>query len=231
MERVSNLVVKELRDLIDNEYQKIEKDFNIQNKRIHHTNIYHKDWTKNSIESSSIKNVLNYLYNIETKKIISMGFISGQPGCMEQHFHVDYDGITSTYFIPLCDLTDRNGTEYLEFQSPSRNMELFEKIKEISDKYIKREQIIESFDKIGVDSSEYNFKIANSSAYSLLYLPNYVLHRGSRNNENYNKTMFQIVLQAIPDANISSKIYFTDSELDEDNNIIERLLESRSINE
>ena len=229
MEIISDKIIPELQCLIDAEYKKIESEFNHPNRRIHHTNIYHKDWNNNP--SIKLLSILQDTYKIDINKIISMGFISGQPGCMDQHFHIDYDGVTETYFIPLCEITEKNGTEYLKFNNPETNIKLFETIRHISDKYIKKEPIIECFDTLEIEHSNYNFEILKGQAYCLVHMPNYILHRGRCNRENYIKVMFQIVLAAVDGANISSRVNFYDSELDEDQTIVERLLKSRSLNE
>ena len=62
MELVTNKVNENLIHLINNAYSIIKDEFNVSNKRIHHMNFYHKDWSQNDfkfvIDYSSILNIL-----------------------------------------------------------------------------------------------------------------------------------------------------------------------------
>lgn len=228
MELVETSINNNLKNLILKAYHKIEKTLNQQNDRTHHLNFYHCNWdVKNDLSVQILKN-LEKEYNIKSKDVLSFGFISSQPECKDQHFHIDYKGVTHTYFIPLCDITDKNGTDYLEFKSSVKNISLFKDLKKIGDRFITREGVSGYLNSINVDPNEYTFKILNSPAFSLVYLPNYVLHRGTKNREEYIKVMFQIIMKAFPEAKVSDKVEYKDSELDEDDDVIEILLSNRN---
>jgi hypothetical protein len=51
--------------------------------------------------------------------------------CNNQHFHIDYNGKTDTYFIPLFDLNATNGTEYVKFNNIKLNLHYFEDLKKL----------------------------------------------------------------------------------------------------
>jgi hypothetical protein len=95
----------------------------------------HKSLSKN-LDLKKYDYLLNYLLNIEsikkdleTTNILYYGFI------ISQHFHIDYRGKTLTYFIPLCDLTDKNGTEFLYFYDESNYTKYFDLFNEITHKF------------------------------------------------------------------------------------------------
>ena len=225
MELITKSINIDLKFFIKKSFNSVKKIINKQNKRINHINIYHKDWKNNHCEN--IIKLLYYNYNIDKKTIISLGFINAQVECYNQHFHIDYNGTTETYFIPLVDLNDKNGTEYVEFNNLEQNINLFTELLEMSDKYISREQINNHFFDLGINKNDYKFKILNTPKYSMVKMPNFIYHRGKRNECNYNRTMFQIVIAKSDNINISSKIKVNDSELDEDDIIINKLLHSR----
>ena len=231
MEIITNNIPIELETLIQNEYSKyqIELYNDATNKRINHLNIYHKDWINNHCDN--MINLLTKYYNINPELIISLGFITSHVNCHNQHFHIDYLGTTQTYFIPLVALTNQNGTEYLEFKDTNQNINLFNELVDISDKYIEREQIHNHFEHININKSDYDFKILNANKYSMVKMPYYLLHRGKQNETSSSRTMFQIVIKNVNITNINVKIStdvkINDSELDEEQHIIDKLLNSR----
>ena len=194
----------ELKKIIDESYNKIKDEFNTGNSRINHLNIYHKDWIHNS--HNDIINILYKIYNIDPKSIISFGWINGQVNCQDQHFHIDYNGNTHTYFIPIVELNNKNGTEYVKFNNKQFNIDLIDKLKIMSDKYITQQQIITHFTELEINQESYKFCILNTPAYSMVLMPNYIYHRGKKNETLINKIMFQIVIGTYDGANISSNV-------------------------
>jgi hypothetical protein len=229
MELITTQINFELKILIDQSYESVKHEFNMTNNRISHINIYHKDWSNNYCEN--IINLLYSIYNINPQNIISLGWINGQVNCLDQHFHIDYQGQTHTYFIPIVELNDFNGTEYIKFTDTNFNIQLIDTLIDMSDKYICQEQIQNDFESLKICQTQYEFKILNSPAYSMVWMPNYVLHRGRKNQTQINKIMFQIVIGTSKEANISSNIKFDDSELDEEPNIVGKLITSRLQNQ
>ena len=142
MKLITTKIDSNLKKFIKDKYISIEKIILEENKRINHVNIYHNKWSSKDNETcADIINILKKNYSINTDNLISMGFITSQINCYDQHFHIDYNGTTETYFIPLVDLTDKNGTEYLEFNNSQDNLELFDNLIDITDKFINRNQL------------------------------------------------------------------------------------------
>jgi hypothetical protein len=233
MEYITNNINDKLKDMIVDSYDSIKNNFNMNNQRINHINIYHKDWSDDKINFNS-KNIIKLLeteYNINSNTILSLGFINAPINCKNQHFHIDYNGNTETYFIPLIELNNTNGTEYVEFNNKNLNLYYLDNLKKISEKYISRNQLIDEFNNIGIDETKYQFKILNTNSFSMVKMPYYLFHRGKTNESNYNRIMFQIVISNSESlATISNDIIVNDSELDEDLEKVKHLLEQREKN-
>ena len=233
MEYITNNINDRLKELIVVSYNFIENIFDMTNQRINHINIFHKDWSNDKIHFNS-KNIIELLeteYNINSSTILSLGFINAPINCKNQHFHIDYNGNTETYFIPLVDLNNTNGTEYIEFNNKNLNLYYFDNLKKISEKYISRNQLIDEFNNIGIDDTNYQLKILNTNSFSMVKMPYYLFHRGKINESNCNRIMFQIVISnSETPARISNGIIVDDSELDEDLKKVQQLLEQREKN-
>ncbi len=147
--------------------------------------------------------LLNYLKQIESIKkdleetnILYYGFIISQPGNETQHFHIDYRGKTLTYFIPLCDLTDKNGTEFLYFYDESNYTKYFDLFNEITHKFIEKDELIEFLLTKNLKYKiDYEFRIANCEKNTLIKMPHYVFHRGKTNETDKVRIMFQLTLE------------------------------------
>jgi hypothetical protein len=232
MKLITTKINSNLKKLIKEKYKSIEKIILEENKRINHVNIYHNKWScKDNETCTDIINILKKNYSINTNNLISMGFITAQINCYDQHFHIDYNGTTETYFIPLVDLTDKNGTEYLEFIDSQDNLILFDTLIEITDKFNNRSQLENYLDSINISKNNYKIKILNGNKWCMVHMPNYLFHRGQSNKSDKNRTMFQIILAVRPNSQVSENVKINDSELDEENGIITKLIESRSKNE
>lgn len=228
MELITDKIGTKLEELIENAFESIKDLLIIENKRINHINIYHKNWTHNLYEHMICE--LHDNYNIDTKKIISMGFICSQVNSHNQHFHIDYNGDTETYFIPMIDLDDKNGTEYVEFINKEYNIELFNDLLNITNLYIDKEQIVSHFDKKNIVSENYKFKFLNGKKGCMVKMPYYLYHRGQSNKGTQNRIMFQIIIGRSEKANVCTEVVINDSELDEETYIINKLLNSRKMN-
>jgi hypothetical protein len=159
-----------------------------------------------------------------------MGFICSQVNSHNQHFHIDYNGNTETFFIPLIDLDNNNGTEYIEFINKDFNINIFNELLTITDEFINREQIINYFDKLNILHSNYQFKFLNGKKGCMVKMPYYVFHRGQSNKGTQDRIMFQIIIAKNENANVSLSLTINDSELDEDEKTINKLLQNRIIN-
>jgi hypothetical protein len=65
----------------------------------------------------------------------------------------------------------------------------------------------------------------------MVKMPYYLFHRGQSNKGTMDRIMFQIIISTSNAVNISNKVKIIDSELDEEQHIIDKLLNSRDINE
>jgi hypothetical protein len=178
--------------------------------------------------TTNIIKILEKEYNIKPKSILSLGFINAPKNNNNQHFHIDYNGKTDTYFIPLINLDNSNGTEYVEFNNKKLNIDYFDDLKKISEKHITRDQVINEFNNLGINKSHYKFQILNINSYSMVKMPYYLFHRGKTNESNYDRIMFQIVISKFKDVIISKDIIINDSELDEDLEKVTKLLIKRN---
>jgi hypothetical protein len=229
MELITNEISLDLKNFIKSSFSTVKNLITEENKRINHVNIYHKDWGYSSCDD--IIKILHNDYFIDPNNIISLGFINSQINSHNQHFHIDYNGITETYFIPLIDLDDNNGTEYVEFVSKEYNINILDELIGITDKFINKNQIIDYFTTKSIQSSNYKFKILNVKNWSMVKMPYYLFHRGQSNKGTMDRIMFQIIISTSNAVNISNKVKIIDSELDEEQHIIDKLLNSRDINE
>lgn len=224
MEIICGKINIELKNIIKKKYLKVHNLLQKEKKKINYINIFHNSWTNSNDCDDLIKNLKNN-YLLDTDKLLSLGFISAPVNCDEQFFHIDYDGKTNTYFIPLTEINDNNGTEYLEFNDKNYNIDIFDKLKMISNKYLLKNDIINELNKLNITTNNYNFKYLNCNKWSLIYLPYYCLHRGRTNYGNNNRIMFQIVINYIFNYNLPNEMYYNDAELDDEDK--EKILENR----
>ena len=154
--------------------------------------------------------------DLENTNILYYGFIISQPSNETQHFHLDYRGQTLTYFIPLCDLTDKNGTEFLYFYDESNYTKYFDLFNDITHKYIEKNDLIEFLNTINLKYKvDYEFRIANCEKNTLIKMPNYVFHRGKTNESDKVRIMFQITLELKPVDFIQNMEFIEIAEEDE----------------
>jgi hypothetical protein len=209
-----NKLSKQFITEINNNYNKIKNEVYNNNKNINYINVYHKDW-KNYKNNKILKNYIDK--EISCENIITIGYISAPPDCNNQYFHLDYAAETTTYFIPLIELTDLNGTEYLNFYNKENNNKYKKLLLSISDKFIDKNEIIEYLKKYNlIYKKDYNFKYVNAKPYSIIFMDSYILHRGRKNITKNNRIMFQIVCGINKKVNIIDKKIIKNSYLDED---------------
>ena len=227
MEVIYQKIDPQFKKFIKKKYLKIKNLLDIEQKKINYINTYHHLWNYNDSDEF-IKHIKNQ-YLLDTNKLLSFGFISSPINCDNQFFHIDYDGNTNTYFIPLIDIDETNGTEFLEFNDKYYNIDILDQLKKINNKYISKNDIIDELNKLEITPNNYNFKYLNCNKWSLAYLPYYCLHRGRKNNGITNRVMFQMVFYKdnICKYNIPEEIYYKDAELDE---YKEKILENRKKN-
>ena len=195
----------------------------IDKKKIGYYNIYHKKWIKKNNKYIDVVNKiideinLNSLEKINIDDILYIGYIYSFPNCDNQTFHYDYSNKSETYFIPLTDLTDKNGTEYLSFKDPLKNISNFNILNNINNKYSSKNDIVKYLSENKINENEYDFKIYNTNAYSLYKLPKNIFHRGKINETNKIRIILQLVIikdkEYINNIDVSELI--SDAELDD----------------
>jgi hypothetical protein len=175
--------------------------FERKNNHINYVNLYQKNLGLHKYDY-----LLKYLKEIDpinadiTKhNILYYGFIVSQPNNKNQYFHIDYKGKTVTYFIPLVNLSNKNGTEYLYFYDSSNYKKYFNIFIDITKVYITRDDVISYLEKHNLfNMKDYEFRFANTNAFSVIRLPHDVFHRGKINETSENRIMFQITIEMEP---------------------------------
>lgn len=219
----------DMKELIINIFNKLlqsdkDKLYTTDSNRIGYINIFHNKWVVNNETSDLLEKISRFL-NIDKDKILTMNFLTSKPQCKNQHYHIDYEGKTETYFIPLCELNDLNGTEIVEFNIQPQNL-YFNKLLELSNTCYHTSELIEQFNNNNIPQSTYTIKYVNSNAYSLIKIPYHLMHRGRTNETSMDRIMFSIVI-AREDYTITSDKCVPDAELDEHMDIKNNILKNR----
>lgn len=212
---VSNVVINELEKLKDLHLS----HFNSGNQLINHKLLYCNKWSENKYEYlvDLLKNESPYLKTtFENNTLLQINFINAPPDCNDQLFHIDYLGDSISFFIPLVDLSDLNGTQYLFFHDKENYVKYFPLMLEMSDKYFNNPEAKEYMDSKGfIYGVDYEFKCANSDKYALIEMPNYVYHRGQKNKTKENRIMLNILLSINNEYEYPTDEVISDSEIDE----------------
>ena len=141
-----------------------------------------------------IADALALAYGAEESRrrtVLTAGFLEGPIGCHPQSWHYDYMGNTENIFIPLVPLTERNGTEYVDFGTLEKSaanrtavlhyiLQLYEETEELTtlpplpvqDPYVIRRLIAEPF--------------------QVVRMHYHALHHGVKNEETYVRRVFFI---------------------------------------
>ena len=222
MNIIKSSITPTLRESINNAYLSISDYFNSNNKLINHRVIYCNKWTEQQNSKHEhivtlLKNECDHLKNIfDTTTLIQLNFLNAPPDCNTQLFHLDYKGDSISYFIPLVELSDMNGTEYLYFFNQDNYQTYYNIILDMNEKYFDRNEAIDYLSKLGLSLDiDYAFKFANSEAFSLIYMPHYVYHRGQKNKTNKNRIMLNILFSIKNIYNYPTDEYVLDTEIDE----------------
>ena len=212
---VSNVLINELEKLKDLHLS----HFNSGNQLINHKLLYCNKWSENKYEYlvDLLKNESPYLKTtFENNTLLQINFINAPPDCNDQLFHIDYLGDSISFFIPLVELSDLNGTQYLFFYDKENYVKYFPLMLEMSDKYFNNPEAKEYMDSKGfIYGVDYEFRCANSDKYALIEMPNYVYHRGQKNKTNHNRIMLNILLSINNEYEYPTDEVITDSEIDE----------------
>lgn len=206
-------------------------------KLINHKLFYCNKW-KDEEKKSKYEYVIEMLRNenedlrkiIDNNTLLQMNFICAPPDCTDQLFHIDYLGDSISIFIPLVDLSDLNGTEYLNFYDCNNYIVYFDLMLEMSDKYFTKEEAKDYLTTKGlIFEKDYCFKCANGPAYSILEMPYYVYHRGQKNKTNVDRVMLNVLLSRENKYDYPVDEVIEDSEVDEKQRL-NTILEKREAN-
>lgn len=197
---------------------------NSTNNLINHRVFYCNKWSddenrKGLCVLELLKKECDHLKNsFKNHTLIQLNVINAPPDCNTQLFHIDYQGDSASYFIPLVELSDLNGTEYLYFFDKEKYTQFYNILLRMSDNYLDKKEIIEYLSnkyslKLDID---FTFKCANSDPYALLYMPYYVYHRGQKNKTTTNRLMLNILFSIGNKFSYPIEEYILDSEIDEE---------------
>jgi len=219
-----NVIEKSISEKLKNELVKLKDEnlphFNSGNKLINHKLLYCNKWAVNKYEYlvELLKSESPYLKKtFENNTLLQINFINAPPDCNDQLFHIDYLGDSISFFIPMVELSDLNGTEYLFFYDNENYMKYFPLMLEMSDKYFTKPEAREFMDsKDFIYGKDYEFRCANSDPYALIEMPNYVYHRGQKNKTNHNRIMLNILLSINNKYEYPTDEVINDSEIDEE---------------
>ena len=218
-----NVIEKTVSNVLINELEKLKNvflpHFNSGNTLINHKLLYCNKWKENKYAYlvDLLKNESPYLKEtFEKNTLLQINFINAPPDCNDQLFHIDYLGDSISFFIPLVELSDLNGTEYLFFYDKDNYMKYFTLMLEMSEKYFTKPEAKEFMNSKGfLYGTDYEFRCANSNPYSLIEMPNYVYHRGQKNKTDHNRIMLNILLSINNAYEYPTDEVITDSEIDE----------------
>jgi hypothetical protein len=193
---------------------------NLINHRVFYCNKWTEEQNKNGINLMNLlKEECQHLRNsFETNTLIQLNVINAPPDCNNQLFHMDYQCDSNSYFIPLVELSDLNGTEYLYFYDSANYIKYYKNLLQFSDNYLNKQEIVDSlFSIYGLKLNEdFCFKCANSDPYALIYMPYYVYHRGQKNKTSTNRLMLNILFSIENKFTFPIEEYILDAEIDEE---------------
>ena len=217
MDVIKNFFTTTEINFLDKIYNENSHYFNRYNERINIINLFHKDAKDNEEVNSQIFNFFNEINVYENK--LNLGIIAllnAPPNCKNQGFHIDYQGNTDTYLISTSEISDKNGTEYLNFIDESNYLKHLKEFIRISYKYDNKEDIVSHLTNNTnlVFNKDYSFKIVNCPKYSIIKLPHFVFHRGKTNETNENRVLFNITYFR-KDIKMNSNKIIEDAEIDE----------------
>jgi len=221
---------------LQNAIQQLDIDYFVKstNGLINHKVFYCNKWLKeqNTIGLPIVQALQEECPHLKesfrTKTLIQVNIICAPPDCNNQLFHMDYQGDSESYFIPMVPLSDLNGTEYLHFTDQRNYKVYFNDLLYMSDHYLDKQDAIDYLiQKLGLKlTTDFSFKCANSDAYALIFMPYYVYHRGQKNKTPINRLMVNVLFSIGDKFNYPTEEYILDAEIDEEGRA-ETILELR----
>lgn len=222
MNVLQNYISNPLKKTLDEIFLTFADHFKIGRKLINHKLFYCNKWEDE--KKKKYEYVIDMLRNeneklreiIDNNTLLQMNFICAPPDCTDQLFHIDYLGDSISIFIPLVELSDLNGTEYLYFYDNNNYKVYFDLMLEMSNKYFTKDEAKEYLTGKGlIYEKDYCFKCANSPAYSIIEMPYYVYHRGQKNKTNIDRVMLNVLLSRENKYDYPIDEVIRDSEVDE----------------
>ncbi len=221
---------------LQNAIQQLDIDYFVKssNALINHKVFYCNKWTEEQnqkglpIVDLLRKECPHLEESFQNKTLIQVNVICAPPDCNNQLFHMDYQGDSESYFIPMVPLSDLNGTEYLHFTDKRNYKVYYNDLLYMSDHYFDKPDAINYLtQKLGLKANvDFAFKCANSNAYALLFMPYYVYHRGQKNKTTINRLMVNILFSIGNKFSYPTEEYILDAEIDEEDRA-ETILELR----
>ena len=218
-----NVVKKQISANLRTELESVLKThlnhFTNPSKLINHKLLYCNKWAENKYaylipllyeECAELK------HDIDNYTLLQINIINAPPDCVDQLFHIDYLGDSISYFIPFVELSDLNGTAYLNFINPHNNLLYYNDLLKMSALYLTQPEIIASLGNLNLqEGRDYEFVAANSSEFGLLRMPNYVYHRGQKNRSGKDRLMLNILFSINNAYDYPVDEIIEDSEIDE----------------
>ena len=218
-----NVVKKQISESLQLELEHILQThlnhFTTPSKLINHKLLYCNKWVVNKYAY-----LIPLLYtecpvlkeDLDKHTLLQINIINAPPDCVDQLFHIDYLGDSISYFIPFVELTDLNGTAYLNFIDPHNNLVYYNDLLKMSALYLTQPEIIAYLSKLNLQlGRDYEFKAANSAEFALLRMPNYVYHRGQKNRSGKPRLMVNILFSINNAYDYPTQEIIDDSEIDE----------------
>lgn len=125
------------------------------------------------------------------RTVLTAGILEGPVGCHPQSWHYDYMGNTENIFIPLVPLTERNGTEYVDFgtlEKSAANRAMV--LPFILQRYEENDEVV-TLPPLPVQDS-YVIRRLNAEPFQIVRMHSHALHHGVKNEENYVRRVFFI---------------------------------------
>ena len=218
-----NVVKKRISTNLQSELESILQThlnhFTTPSKLINHKLLYCNKW-----EINKYAYLIPLLYaecgelkqDLDKCTLLQINIINAPPDCVDQLFHIDYLGDSISYFIPFVELTDLNGTAYLNFIDPHNNLVYYNDLLKMSALYLTQPEIIAYLSNLKLkEQVDYEFVAANSEAFGLLRMPNYVYHRGQKNKSGKDRLMLNILFSINNAYEYPTQEIIEDSEIDE----------------
>lgn len=219
MNIVKNQISSKLRSELEGVLQTHLNHFTTSSKLINHKLLYCNKWNENRyayLISLLYEECVELKEDIDNYTLLQINIINAPPDCVDQLFHIDYLGDSISYFIPFVELSDLNGTAYLNFINPHNNLVYYNDLLKMSALYLTQPEIVDYMMKLNLHlGRDFEFVAANSDAFALLRMPNYVYHRGQKNKSGKDRLMLNILFSINNAYEYPIDEVIEDSEIDE----------------